>query len=347
MKITQIITASISVVIITLAAYGIWDTINTLRQPDAVEALLKLENAVIQSPRDAKARVAVATAYASIGRDQDALEQFENALLLDKHNQTALAGIEELRAQDAVAVAANLGENDNLPETTSHSVTPSMKTESAASIGYGWSDINGQAVSGFTVSHLMESSIPAEVTTSPTRDLAASASNLGMTDGQTIVKYYELGLIHAERNEFAQAAELFQKAVDLNSLDADALYRLGEAQRLGTRFEEALTSFRKAVRLVPNYTAVYQGMLDLSQQTGDLGLARFAEGMINLTAHDFGAAVKRLGEAANIAPDMAEVHEGLAVALDATGEGELAQASYAKALELDETLFLARIRLHQ
>ena len=143
-------------------------------------------------------------------------------------------------------------------------------------------------------------------------------------------------------------AKIFlQTVLSSNRLNADAWYMLGEAQRGGGEFDQALASYHRAVRLVPNFMEVYRGMADVFEETGKTGEQEYAKGMIALVARSFDEAIIKLSEATSIVPDMAEAHEGLGVALHAVARAEEALESYSRAFELDETLFLARLRVRQ
>ena len=60
--------------------------------------------------------------------------------------------------------------------------------------------------------------------------------------------HYELGLIHKRRREFAEAAERFKTAAQIDPTDVDSHYQLGRMAREEGHHEEAIRHFEEVVR---------------------------------------------------------------------------------------------------
>ena len=60
--------------------------------------------------------------------------------------------------------------------------------------------------------------------------------------------HYELGLIHKQRREFAEAAERFKTAAGIDPTDVDSHYQLGRMAREQARYEDAIKHFEEVVR---------------------------------------------------------------------------------------------------
>ena len=60
--------------------------------------------------------------------------------------------------------------------------------------------------------------------------------------------HYELGLIHKQRREFAEAAERFKTAAGIDPTDVDSHYQLGRMAREQAQYEDAIRHFEEVVR---------------------------------------------------------------------------------------------------
>jgi tetratricopeptide (TPR) repeat protein len=59
--------------------------------------------------------------------------------------------------------------------------------------------------------------------------------------------HYNLGLIHQQRNEFAQARQRFERAVEIDEDEVDAHYQLGRIARAENRLADAIKHFEPVV----------------------------------------------------------------------------------------------------
>lgn len=82
------------VVALVYLGYTVWSTQRSVEQNSVTgRAIQTLVEQVKKSPRDANARVLLAQALASAGRLDDSVEQFQNALKIEKDNPAALEGL--------------------------------------------------------------------------------------------------------------------------------------------------------------------------------------------------------------------------------------------------------------
>ncbi|TDB37648.1 MAG: tetratricopeptide repeat protein [Actinobacteria bacterium] len=82
------------VVALVYLGYTVWSTQRSVEQNSVTgRAIQTLVEQVKKSPRDANARVLLAQALASAGRLDDSVEQFQNALKIEKDNAAALEGL--------------------------------------------------------------------------------------------------------------------------------------------------------------------------------------------------------------------------------------------------------------
>jgi tetratricopeptide (TPR) repeat protein len=78
-----------------------------------------------------------------------------------------------------------------------------------------------------------------------------------------------LGVLHAERGDFAPAADCFRQAIDANAAAAKSWSALGTAlNRLGRR-EEAVAALRRAVALAPDAAQGHFALGTVLQESGD------------------------------------------------------------------------------
>ena len=159
--------------------------------------------------------------------------------------------------------------------------------------------------------------------------------------------YYDLGIIFTKKKDYAQATQYLQEALTINTVDADAWYRLGESQRLSGDLEQAAESYHRAVRLAPDYLEAYESMVELFDVSGLSAQQGYAKGMVDLVSHEYPSAIDHLAKATGMLPDLAEAHQGLAMALESAGRKQEALKSYEQALELDQTLLLAQLAVRR
>ncbi len=170
---------------------------------------------------------------------------------------------------------------------------------------------------------------------------------LNKTLGRLEAVYYDLGVIYSRKKLYTEAAFYLSRALEINRADADAWYVLGQAQAGGADFESALSSYHQAVRFVPDFVEVYKGMADVYSRVGSAGGKKYASGMIYLTERSYDKATRDLQEATRLAPDMAQAHEGLGMALESLGRSEEALDSYRSAAELDPSLIVAQLAVQR
>jgi Flp pilus assembly protein TadD len=247
--------------------------------------LAQLEDRVRTDPQDPEARIAVAIAYTERGLLTDAIAQYEQALVLEPDQQTALIGLGQAQLQ--------LGNLDQAEEALARVAELNVDNERR---------------------YIIE---------------------------QLQGVYHDLGRIAIERGQLEVASERFNEALLINKTDADTWRLLGEVYEQLDDLEQAEAAFQVAVRLVPDYVEVYEAMEALYGRTGNSSGQAYALGMLALTRGDSEAAVASLERAVEGAPEMAEAHEGLAVAYEASGRAEEALAEYRLALELDPQMFLS------
>jgi tetratricopeptide (TPR) repeat protein len=127
-----------------------------------------------------------------------------------------------------------------------------------------------------------------------------------------------LGNVLSELGKHEQAIASYSKALRLIPDYADAHNNLGNALNGLGRHEQAAASYTKALRLMPDYADAYYNP---ANSLGELG--------------KFEQAVASYSKALQLMPDFAEAHNNLAIALSELGKHEQAIASYSKALQIN------------
>jgi tetratricopeptide (TPR) repeat protein len=133
---------------------------------------------------------------------------------------------------------------------------------------------------------------------------------------------------HRGDSEFAMEVAFQMAAVALRPDSPGAHTQLGNALSQAGRFEEAETSFRRAIDLDPNFAPAYRNLGFLCHRS-----LRIAE------------AISACRTAIDLRPDYGDAYEGLGAALGAQGRFEEGVAAFRKAIELDPGLWLARSNL--
>lgn len=159
--------------------------------------------------------------------------------------------------------------------------------------------------------------------------------------------YYDLGRIRQAQGDLEQARGWLIEALLVNSTDADSLLLLGSVHEELGDLEEAEAAYRDVVRFVPDYVEAYESMRRLYEALGQTARQRYAEGMVELATGGISQATARLEEAVELAPDLAEAHEGLGMAYESAERPTEALAAYQRALELDPSMFLSDLAVQR
>lgn len=159
--------------------------------------------------------------------------------------------------------------------------------------------------------------------------------------------HYDLASIELERGRFAEAREQLLEALKINGTDADAWRMLGSAEEQSGELGAAVSAYRRAVRLVPDYIDVYRDLERVYESMGLEGHRLYAEGMVWLVEGAVAEAIDPLERAVAAAPEHAEAHEGLGIAYEMAGRPQDALASYRTALQLDPEMFLSGLAVQR
>ncbi len=81
--------------------------------------------------------------------------------------------------------------------------------------------------------------------------------------------YHLLGMIYAERNKLEQAADYFQKSIDLKEDSFETHYNLARVYYTSGRLKKAITEFKKAMQLDSDSADVLLGIADVYASKGE------------------------------------------------------------------------------
>jgi protein O-GlcNAc transferase len=127
-----------------------------------------------------------------------------------------------------------------------------------------------------------------------------------------------LGILHAQRGEFAKAEELLRRALEINPKDAGPLFNYGNVLLRLEKLDLAFEAFGDALMLNP-------GLADAELNRGNIQMLR----------KRFGDALACFDRAIRTRPDYAEAHCNRGNALEEIRRFEDALASYDKALSIN------------
>lgn len=144
--------------------------------------------------------------------------------------------------------------------------------------------------------------------------------------GPEVKGHFEKGNDYFEAMQFAEAAEEYEKALDLKPDNVDALsnlgvtyYRLGELDKAIEVYSRAITIAPKDADLYSNLAAAY-----VQKQGPDGGTDNLA------------TALEHYQKAIELAPDLAEAHYGAGAVYALLGRKEEAIQAFEKFQDLDE-----------
>ena len=139
---------------------------------------------------------------------------------------------------------------------------------------------------------------------------------------------YDLGVMMLQQRDFANAQEQFNLALQTNQQDPMIWNVLGMAKANLGRIDEAISDYRHALALNPNYAYAF----------ANLGAALLAQGK-------YDEAIEMCETALRLRPDLAETHASLAAALWNRGRADESILHNRKALELNPELIDPRLNL--
>jgi tetratricopeptide (TPR) repeat protein len=118
----------------------------------------------------------------------------------------------------------------------------------------------------------------------------------------------------------ADAVKALRHAVKISPTDADALHLLGTAYAASDKHAKAISSFERAIALVPQFRESYQGMAASYDATGQKVLGDYARAMVDFAAQDYVAARDGLLDVLAKKKDFAPAHLGLGLAYEQLGD---------------------------
>ncbi|NOZ49781.1 MAG: tetratricopeptide repeat protein [Chloroflexi bacterium] len=154
--------------------------------------------------------------------------------------------------------------------------------------------------------------------------------------------YYFVGESYMELGQGANAIPPLESALEITPTDADALYQLALAQQSLGQFETALTYYHKAVRLVPDFTEAYQGMVESYTALDKPGYVEYAQGMQAFGMKDFESAKSHLLNAVQSLPEFSPALLGLGLTYEKLGDLNAAMDVLQQAVALDPHDFAAQ-----
>ena len=154
--------------------------------------------------------------------------------------------------------------------------------------------------------------------------------------------YYFLGESYVKLNRPAEAIPVLEAALVINHTDADALYQLGLAHQATGQPQAAVECYHQAVRLVPDFVEVYQGMITSYSALGLPHPVVYARGMEAFCLQDYESAVRYLEQATTALPNFAPAFLGIGLTYERMGNLDAALVAVQRAYELDPHDFAAQ-----
>lgn len=180
-----------------------------------------------------------------------------------------------------------------------------------------------------------------EAALSPLEQFVAARKDQPMAQTDTALEtaYYFLGESYMKLERPAEAIPALEAALLINKTDADALYQLGMAYQANQQPQAALERYQQAVRLVPDFSEAYSGMIESYTALNQPDYVAYARGMQAYTRQDFATAQTHLEYASNALPNFAPALLGLGLTYEKLGDLDKALATLEQAVALDQQDF--------
>lgn len=153
---------------------------------------------------------------------------------------------------------------------------------------------------------------------------------------------YYLGDCYLKLNQPDKAVSTLELLYNWDTMDADAMYKLGVAYTAVQNYDKALFMLHQATSFVPNFKECYQQMLTIFEATDEPALADYASGMIAYSDKQYPQALELLLKSVAAKPDTAPTFSGLGLVYEALEDLPNAKTSYETAIKLDQNDFTAQ-----
>ncbi|MCM0753793.1 response regulator [Desulfovibrio aminophilus] len=159
-----------------------------------------------------------------------------------------------------------------------------------------------------------------------------------ISEGNEAQFYYDMGCSFLVRKEYAKAVVAFQKALKYNELFAEAYKGLAEAYKARGDFERYKTNIEKAAEVLAQLDRFEEAKMAFIQVLKHNREAHNPYKILGLKLRrdgDLDGAVEAYARALEMTPDDEHIHYNLSKALHLAGKEAEAQASIARALNLN------------
>lgn len=163
-----------------------------------------------------------------------------------------------------------------------------------------------------------------------------------MTNKQLEVAHYQLGQLALKKSDYVSAEAEFREALKIDRTDADTRYSLGIALQRQNKHDEAVKEFGEALRFVPSFTEVYEGLKESYQALGLATESRYAAAMARQTLGEYEYAAAELEEVIRAKPDFTSAYLGLGLAYEKLGKRDQAVAALQKVVAVRPGDIVAR-----
>lgn len=151
-----------------------------------------------------------------------------------------------------------------------------------------------------------------------------SNSPMANSDDLLHTANYYAGDTYFNMGDYEAALLYLESALEGKMMDADTMFRLGQAYAATEQHELALDQFHTSVRFVPEYYEVYGGMIESYTALGDSDKVAYARGMQLYIEQDYDGALAHIFSAYEADPEFVPALLGLGMAYEKLGDYDFA-----------------------
>lgn len=315
------------ILVLSFAGYYSLNRYQLFRQLPANKVVAKVEQRVRENPRDVEARVDLGKAYLAQGWYDKAIDQFNQALKLDKEHQGALVfkGFTYMKRGNNNLALKQFDEEIKLYKNAGYALENRWLEQAY---------FNGGVI------------LWKQKKYDKALEYLKKAAEIRKTDADI---HLVIGRVYLDRGAYDQAVKEFEEALKFDPQYADAYYGVGLAYEKNKEKGKAAAAYKQAYKIKPDFLKakkdfdrVFKEIQQALKEKPGEPSTHFELAMANLGMGNLDEAIAGLKEAIKRKADFVLAHYNLGLAYEEKNKIEEAKNEYRETLKIDSNFTQAQ-----